>query len=185
MPNWLIVVIIIVVLLVLWYVATYNSLIGLRNKVKDQWAQIDVQLKRRADLIPNLVETVKGYAKHEKGTLEEVIQARNSFVSATTPEEEMKAAGDVEKTISKLFALTESYPDLKANDNFLSLQADLKDCEDKISTMRQFYNDVVMKYNNKIETIPSNIVASISHFEQASFFEATAQEKEVPTVSFE
>ncbi len=185
MPVWLIVVIAIIVIIILWFVGTYNSLVGLRNKVKDQWAQIDVQLKRRADLIPNLVETVKGYAKHEKGTFEDVVKARNTFVSATTPEDEMKAAGELEKTISKLFALTESYPELKANDNFLSLQADLKDAEDKISIMRQFYNDVVMKYNNKIETIPSNIVASISNFKQASFFEATEKDKEVPTVSFE
>lgn len=185
MPVWLIVVIVIVVLLILWFIGTYNSLVGLRNRVKDQWAQIDVQLKRRADLIPNLVETVKGYAKHEKGTLEDVIKARNSFVAAKTPEEEMKAAGDVEKTISKLFALSESYPELKANANFMSLQNDLKDCEDKISMMRQFYNDIVMRYNTKIETIPSNIVASLCHFEKSAFFEATEKDKEVPKVSFE
>ncbi len=185
MPIWLIIILVILVLVLLWFVGTYNSLVGLRNKVKDQWAQIDVQLKRRADLIPNLVETVKGYAKHEKKTLEDVIKARNSFVAAKTPEEEMKAAGDIEKTVSKLFALSESYPDLKANENFLSLQNDLKDCEDKISMMRQFYNDVVMKYNTKIETIPSNFVASICHFTQQAFFEATEKEKEVPTVSFE
>ena len=185
MPIWLIVIIVIVVLILLWFVGTYNSLIGLRNKVKDQWAQIDVQLKRRADLIPNLVETVKGYAKHEKGTFEDVVKARNSFVAAKTPEEEMKAAGDLEKTVSKLFALAENYPELKANENFISLQADLKDCEDKISLMRQFYNDVVMKYNNKVETIPSNIVANICHFKQSTFFEATQEEKEVPKVSFE
>ena len=164
MPIWLIVIIAIVVIILLWYVGTYNALISLRNKVKDQWAQIDVQLKRRADLIPNMVETVKGYAKHEKGTLEDVIKARNTFTTATTPEEEMKASGELTKTLSKLMMLSESYPELKANENFMSLQNDLKDCEDKISMMRQFYNDVVMKYNNKVETIPSNIVANMAHF---------------------
>ena len=146
----LIIIIAVVVILLGWFFGTYNSLVSLRNKVKDQWAQIDVQLKRRADLIPNLVETVKGYAKHEKGTLEDVIKARNTFVSAKTPEEEMKAAGDLEKMVSKLFALAESYPDLKANENFMSLQNDLKDTEDKISYARQFYNDVVRKYNDKV-----------------------------------
>lgn len=180
----LIVIIAIVVLLLLWYVATYNSLIGLRNRVKDQWAQVDVQLKRRADLIPNLVETVKGYAKHESGTLEAVIKARNEFVSATTPEEEIEKSGELTKCLSKLMMLTENYPDLKANENFLSLQGDLKDTEDKISTMRQFYNDTVLKYNNKVETIPSNIVANIGHFKQEKFFEVTGEDRETPKVSF-
>ena len=184
MPIWLIIVIAIVVILIIWFVATYNSLINLRNRVKDQWSQIDVQLKRRADLIPNLVETVKGYAKHEKTTLDEVIDARNSFNSASSKEEEIKASGELTGMLNRLFALAESYPDLKANQNFMSLQNDLRDTEDKISTMRQFYNDTVLTYNNKVETIPSNIVAKLANFKVESFFEINDQEKEVPKVSF-
>ncbi len=185
MPIWLIVIIVIVVLILLWAFSTYNSLVVLRNRVKDQWAQIDVQLKRRADLIPNLVETIKGYAKHEKSTLEDVVKARNTFASAKTPEDEMKASGELTQALSRLMVLSESHPELKANQNFLSLQNDLKDCEDKISTMRQFYNDTVLKYNNKIEVIPSNIIASIAHFKKEAFFEATGEERNVPKVSFE
>lgn len=185
MPIWLIVIIAIVVVILLWFFGTYNGLVSLRNKVKDQWAQIDVQLKRRADLIPNLVETVKGYAKHEKGTLEDVIKARNTFVSAKTPEEEMKAAGELEQTISKLFALAESYPDLKANENFISLQNDLKDTEDKISYARQFYNDAVRVYNDKVQMVPSNIVANICGFAKEAFFEAIGEDREAPKVSFD
>ncbi len=184
MPIWLIVVLVIVVLLLIFIATTYNGLIQLRNRKDDQWAQIDVQLKRRADLIPNLVETVKGYAKHESGTLEEVIKARNAFVSAKTPEDEMKASGEIEKAVSKLFALAESYPDLKANQNFLGLQADLKDTEDKISYARQFYNDSVLTYNNKVEMFPSNLVASMFHFTKAPFFEVAEADKEAPKVAF-
>ena len=184
MPIWLIVVIVIVVILVIWYVVTYNSLVELRNRVKDQWSQIDVQLKRRADLIPNLVETVKGYAEHEKSTFDEVIEARNAFNTASSKEEEIKANGELTNTLSRLFALAEAYPDLKANQNFVSLQNDLRDTEDKISTMRQFYNDTVLTYNNKIETIPSNIVASIAHFKKEEFFQINEEDKEVPKVSF-
>ena len=122
-------------------------------------------IKRRVDLIPNLVETVKGYAKHEEGTLTGVIEARNKALAATTPEEEMKAAGEVTQALSKLLALTEAYPDLKANENFMDLQNNLKDTEDKISFARQFYNDAVLKYKNKIEMFPSNIVASLFKFQ--------------------
>lgn len=184
MPIWLIVIIVILALLVIWYVVTYNDLITFRNRVKDQWAQVDVQLKRRSDLIPNLVETVKGYAKHENSTLDDVIKARNTFTTATTKEDEMKASGEITQALSKLMMLQEAYPDLKANTNFLQLQNDLKDTEDKISVMRQFYNDTVLKYNNKVETIPSNIVANISHFEKEVFFEAVGQDREAPKVSF-
>ncbi len=180
----LIIVIVVIVLLVIWYVATYNSLVQLRNRVRDQWSQIDVQLKRRADLIPNLVETVKGYAKHEKTTLDDVIKARNSFNTASTKEEEIKASGELTGMLNRLFALAEAYPDLKANQNFMSLQNDLRDTEDKISTMRQFYNDTVLTYNNKVQTIPSNIVASISHFKEEEFFEIDEKDKEAPKVSF-
>ncbi len=174
----------VVVLLLLWFLGSYNSLVQLRNRKDDQWAQIEVQLKRRADLIPNLVETVKGYAKHESGTLENVIKARNTYVAAKTPEEEMKASGEITQALNKLFALAESYPDLKANQNFMSLQADLKDTEDKVSFSRQLYNDVVLKYNNKVQMIPSNIVAGIAGFKKAEFFEAGEAAKEAPKVSF-
>ena len=181
---WIWIVVGIVVVLLIIVAATYNSLVVLRNKKDDQWSQIDVQLKRRADLIPNLVETVKGYAKHESSTLEEVIQARNSFVSSKTPEEEMKNSNMLAEAVSKLFALAESYPDLKANQNFLSLQNDLKDTEEKIALARQFYNDTVLTYNNKVQTVPTNIVASLFGFKKAEFFEIQESEKETPKVSF-
>ena len=179
-----IVIAIIVVIIILWFIATYNKLVGLRNKKDDQWSQIEVQLKRRADLIPNLVETVKGYAKHEKQTFEEVIKARNTYLEAKTPEEEMKASSGVSNALSRLFALAENYPELKANTNFLSLQNDLKDTEDKISYARQFYNDSVLTYNNKVEMVPSNIVANITGFKKGTLFEAEEKDKEAPKVSF-
>lgn len=175
---------VIVLLLIIWIVAAYNGLISLRNRKDDQWSQIDVQLKRRADLIPNLVETVKGYAKHEKGTLEDVVKARNNFVTASTPEEEMKASGEMTQALSRLFALSENYPDLKANQNFVSLQNDLKETEDKISIARQFYNDTVLTYNNKVEMVPSNIVAGLFGFKKAAFFEIEEADKAAPKVSF-
>ncbi len=180
----LIIIIGVIVLLILWFVVTYNKLIGLRNKKDDQWSQIEVQLKRRADLIPNLVETVKGYAKHEKGTFEEVIKARNTYLEAKTPEAEIKASAGVSNALSKLFALAENYPELKANQNFLSLQNDLKDTEDKISYARQFYNDSVLTYNNKVEMVPSNIVAGLTGFKKGTFFEVEEKDKEAPKVSF-
>ena len=164
-------------------VGNYNSLVTLRNKVKDEWAQIDVLLKRRFDLIPNLVETVKGYAKHESETLEKVIQARNQFATAKTPEEEMEANNQVTGALRQLFALAESYPDLKANENFKDLQANLKETEDKIAYARQFYNDSVMIYQNKRQMFPSNIVASLLGFKEEKFFEAPAGEKAVPKVT--
>lgn len=181
---WLIIVAVIIVLILLYIMSTYNMLVSLRNKVKDCWSQIEVLLKKRADLIPNLVETVKGYAGHEKNTLEAVIEARNKAVSATTPEDEMKASGEVTQALSRLFALTEAYPDLKANTNFLDLQTQLKDVEDKISYARQFYNDAVMKFKNKLEMFPSNIVAGLFHFQPEKFFEATEEERKVPEVKF-
>ena len=182
--TWLWIILGIILLLVVLVVIVYNSLVQLRNKKDDQWAQVDVQLKRRADLIPNVVETVKGYAAHEKGTLEDVIKARNTFVSATTPEAEMKAAGEMTQALNKLFALSESYPELKANQNFMSLQADLKDTEDKISYARQFFNDTVLTYNNKVDMFPSSIIASMFGFKRASFFEISEADKEVPQVKF-
>ena len=184
MPTWLIVVLVIVVLLVLWVISTYNSLVSLRNKVKDQWAQIDTVLKRRFDLIPNLVETVKGYAKHESETLEAVMKARSSYASATTDSEKVEANNELSRCVSRLFAVAESYPDLKANTNFLDLQQQLKEIEDKIGYARQFYNDSVMSYNNKIQVFPNNVVAGILGFREEKFFEANEQERENVKVEF-
>lgn len=184
MPVWAIVLIVLLVLVVFYVIGTYNKLIGMRNKVGDQFSQIDVQLKKRSDLIPNLVETVKGYTKHESETLENVIKARNTYLSAGDTDSKMKASGELSQAISKLFALAESYPDLKANTNFLDLQSQLKDIEDKIGYARQFFNDAVMMYNNKIQMFPSNIVASIFGFKMGSFFEATDKERENVQVKF-
>ncbi len=181
---WWIIPIVIVILIIIYIVSVYNKLVTLRNRVRDQWAQIDVQLKRRFDLIPNVVNTVKGYAKHESKTLENVIKARNTFLSANTKEEEIKADGELTNAISKLFALTESYPDLKANENFIKLQTELNETENKIATSRQFYNDTVLMYNNKTELFPSNIVAGLFHFKKESFFEAQEKERENVKVEF-
>lgn len=182
--NWWIIVLIIVVLIILWGVSVYNTLVKLRNRVKDQWAQIDVQLKRRFDLIPNLVETVKGYTKHESETLEAVIKARNSYVTASVPEEQMKADGELTQAVSKLFALTESYPELKANTNFQALQTELTETESKIASARQFYNDTVMVYNNKVSMVPSNIIAGLFKFKPEVFFQANEKERENVQVKF-
>ena len=182
--KWWIILIIVVVLIVLWAISVYNTLVTLRNRVKDQWAQIDVQLKRRFDLIPNLVETVKGYTKHESETLEAVIKARNTYVSATVPEDQMKADGELTQAISKLFALTESYPDLKANTNFQHLQSELTETESKIASARQFYNDTVMIYNNKVDMVPSNIIADLFKFKKEAFFEANETERQNVQVKF-
>ena len=184
MEPWLIIIIVIIVLLVIYTISTYNKLVSLRNMVDDQWSQIDIQLKRRFDLIPNVVETVKGYAKHEKETLENVIKARNSFTTSQTKEDEINANNELTNAITKLFALAENYPDLKANQNFIDLQNQLKETEDKISYARQFYNDTALKYNNKIMMIPSNIIASIFGFKKAPFFLASDKEKENVKVSF-
>lgn len=175
---------VILLLLVIYVISTYNVLVNLRNMVKDQWAQIDVMLKRRADLIPNLVETVKGYAAHERQTLDDVISARNKVVSADNPHDEMKANGELTQMLGRLFAVAEAYPDLKANTNFMQMQVDLKETEDKITFARQFYNDAVLKYKNKLEMFPSNIVASVFNFQPAEFFEADGTDKEVPKVKF-
>lgn len=181
---WWIILIIIVVLILIYLGSTYNSFVVLRNRVKDQWAQIDVQLKRRFDLIPNLVETVKGYASHEKETLEAVVKARNEYLSSDTPEGKMEANNDLNKVVTKLFALAESYPELKADTSFRELQTTLTETEDKISYARQFYNDVVMKYNNKVEVFPSNIVAGMFGFKTSAYFNATEEERENVKVKF-
>lgn len=174
----------IVVLIALFIVSNYNVLVKLRNKVKDQWAQIDVLLKRRVDLIPNLVETVKGYASHEKETLDAVIEARSKSVSANNVKEEMDANNELSRALGRLIAISEAYPDLKANTNFLDLQNQLSETEDKISYARQFYNDSVLTYKNKLEMFPSNIIASMFGFKPEMFFEASDKEKETPQVKF-
>ncbi len=181
---WWIILIIIVVLILFYLGSTYNNLVVLRNRVKDQWSQIDVQLKRRFDLIPNLVETVKGYASHEKDTLEAVVKARNEYLSSDTPEGKIEANNDLNKVVTKLFALAESYPELKADTSFRELQTTLTETEDKISYARQFYNDVVMKYNNKVEIFPSNIVAGMFGFKTSAYFNATEEERENVKVKF-
>ena len=175
---------VILLLLIIWYFSTYNSLISLRNRKDDQFSQIDVQLKRRADLIPNLVETVKGYTKHESETLEAVIKARNTYLTVTDIDSKVKSSSELSGQLSRLFALAESYPDLKANTNFEELQKQLKDLEDKISYARQFYNDSVLMLNNKIEMFPSNIIAGMFHFTKESFFEASEKERENVSVKF-
>ena len=181
----MLVALIVIVILVILVAGAYNGLVSSRNKVKDQWSQIDVQLKKRADLIPNIVETVKGYAKHEKETLEGVIKARNALNTASSVEEEMAANNQITGALNKLFALSEAYPELKANENFMSLQKDLKDVEEKISYARQFYNDSVMTYNNKVQMFPTNIIANIFNFKESKFFEIeNAKDKETPKVSF-
>ncbi len=182
--EWWIILIIVVILIALYVISVYNGLVSLRNKVEDQSSQIDVELKRRFDLIPNLVETVKGYTKHEKETLENVIKARNTYISADSLGEQLKADGELTQAISKLFALTESYPDLKANENFNNLQSELSEIEQKIVYARQFYNDAVLKLNNKIEMFPSNIIASMFNFKKKEFFEAQKEERENVKVKF-
>ena len=167
-----------------YVISVYNKLINARNKVENQFSQVEIQLKRRADLIPNLVETVKGYAKHEKGTFEAVIEARNKAVNAGTVNEKIEANNELTGALNKLFALAEAYPELKANENFLALQNDLKDTEDKITYARQFYNDSAMSFNNLVQMFPSNIIANMFGFKKFEYFKADEKEKEVPKVEF-
>ena len=174
----------IIVVLVLYVGMTYNSLTGLRNKVKTNWAQIDVVLKRRADLILNLVETVKGYAKHEQETLDHVIKARNTYVTANSPQDQLAASGELNQALSRLMMLGEAYPDLKANTNFMELQKELTATEDKITYARQFYNDSVNKYTNQTEVFPSVLIAKIFGFGTFDYFEVQETDKEVPKVKF-
>jgi len=168
-----------VVVLVIWLIATYNKLVRQRNQVDASWAQIDVQLKRRYDLIPNLVETVKGYAAHEKGTLDAVVQARNTAVAASNsdPAARAQAESQVTQTLGRLFALAEAYPNLKANENFAALQAELANTEDKIAYSRQFYNSAVQTYNNATQVFPTNIIAGMMGFKNRTFFETDEGER--------
>lgn len=173
------------ILIMGWFFGTYNMLVRFRNRAKNAWAQIDVQLKRRHDLIPNLVETVKGYAKHERGTLEAVIKARNTAMTANGPGQVAAAEGELSSALSRLMVVVEQYPDLKANQNFMQVQEELTSTENKISFARQAYNDAVMVYNTKTEMVPANIVAGIGKFQQMELFELKDEEqREAPEVKF-
>ncbi len=178
-----IIILAIVVILVIAAISLYNNLVKLRNRVDNAWAQIDVQLQRRLDLIPNLVETVKGYASHERGTLDEVTAARAAVMSATTPADKMAADNMLTTTLKSLFAVAEAYPDLKANANFQQLQSQLTDTEDKISYMRQSYNDTVMTYNTAIQTFPGMLLAGV--FKPRQSFEAAQGAAVPPQVKFD
>jgi LemA protein len=173
-----------IVLLVLYVIVAYNGLIRLKNRVEAAWAQIDVQLKRRTDLIPNLVETVKAYAAHERGTLEAVVNARNAAQSAHSPGEAAQADNLLTGALRQVFALSEAYPDLKANQNFQALQEELSATEGRIAYARQAYNDDVNRYNTKIETFPSVIIANGLKFGPREYFEADETSREVPRVQF-
>lgn len=179
---------IVVAVIVCWLILTYNRLVVLRNRAREAWADIDVQLKRRYDLIPNLVETVKGYAAHEKTVFENVTMARTAAMSAEQsgdPKKMAEAENFLSQTLKSLFAVVENYPDLKASQNFLELQRELRDTEDKIQASRRFYNGNVRDLNIKIESFPVNLVASIFGFKKMEFFEiAEAIEREAPTVKF-
>ena len=179
-----IVIIAIVVVLALWFISLYNGIVQKDNRCDNAWQTIDAQLQRRNDLIPNLVETVKGYAAHESGTLSAVTQARAAVMSAKTPEEKMAASNVLSDTLKSLFAVSEAYPDLKANTNFQQLQAELSETENKIVYARQSFNDCVLEYNNAIETFPGNIVAG-SKFKTRQGFEVTdASVRQAPQVKF-
>jgi LemA protein len=180
----LIIVIVLVVLIALFFIAQYNGLVKLRNRVENAWAQIDVQLRRRYDLIPNLVETVKGYASHEKETLDAVIQARNSAMGASGPAEAAANENMLTGTLKSLFALSEAYPDLKANQNFLELQEELTSTESRIAFARQHYNDSVLGFNTKIQSFPSNVVAGMFSFEESEYFEVEGDARGPVQVEF-
>lgn len=176
--------VIVVAIIVISIIVMYNALIRLKNQVENAWAQIDVQLKRRADLIPNLIETVKGYVKHEKGVLTDVTKARAQMMSANTPEEKANANNMLSSTLKSLFAVAENYPNLKANENFLQLQEELAGTENKVAYSRQHYNDMVMVFNTKIQVFPSNILANLFNFTRKELFEASQQDKENVKVQF-
>jgi LemA protein len=182
----IVVVVVVVIGLLVWALTAYNRLIRQRNQVRASWAQIDVQLKRRYDLIPNLVETVRGYAEHERGTLDAVIGARTSAinVAGAAPAARAEAENALSQTLGRLFALSEAYPNLKANENFLGLQSELAGTEDKIAYARQFYNSAVQTYNNSVQTIPTNVIAGIGSFGAESLFEAGGAEQGPVQVHF-
>ena len=175
----------IIAVLVIWVIGVYNSLVRARNKVSNAFAQIDTQLQRRFDLIPNLVETVKGYATHEKEVFEQVAAARSGYMNATTAGDKIDADNMLTGTLKTLFAVAENYPELKANTNFLQLQDELKGTEDKVAFSRQFYNDTVQKYNDKLLVFPNNIIANMFGFKEEAFFKIESEEaKKAPKVQF-
>ncbi|MFT4313328.1 MAG: LemA family protein [Candidatus Woesearchaeota archaeon] len=182
MMGWIIAGAVVIFLLFIWIL--YNSLIRVKNQVENAWAQIDVQLKRRADLIPNLIETVKGYVKHEKGVLTEVTKARTQLMNAGSVSDKAQADNMLAGTLKSLFAVAENYPDLKANQNFLQLQEELAGTENKVSYARQHYNDMVMKFNTKIQLFPNNIFANVLRFTQKDMFKASTEERKNVKVSF-
>jgi LemA protein len=180
----LIIILVIVVLIGLYVVFSYNGLVSLRNRIENAWAQIDVQLKRRYDLIPNLVETVKGYASHERETLDAVIEARNAGMNASGPHDQAEAENQITGALKSLFALSEAYPDLKANQNFAQLQEELTGTEGRIAYARQFYNDTVYRYNTKIQSFPANILANSFRFSEREYFEADDESRGPTQVQF-
>lgn len=185
MGKALIVIAVVLAVIVVFVIGIYNALVRLRNQVANAWSQIDVQLKRRHDLIPNLVETAKGYMKHERETFEAITNARSQAMGATNVTDASKAEGALGGALSKFMLVVENYPDLKANQNFLSLQEELTSTENKISFARQSYNDQVLFFNNKIQMFPSNVIANMFNFAKRDFFELeTPAEREVPKVSF-
>jgi len=185
LPIFLIVNGLIVAFIIFFFIKTHNGLVANRNRVRNQKSQIDVELRRRFDLVPNLVETVKGYANHEKTALEDIIKARNTYVStASNTAQALEADNVLSGALTKLFALSESYPELKANTNFMNLQNELAEIEKRIVYSRQFYNDSVMKLNNKIEMFPSSLIAGMFRFSTEPFFEATESERQNVQVSF-
>jgi len=181
----LLILLVIIAVLIFVFVGIYNGLVKLRNTSEQAWSDVDVQLKRRYDLVPNLVETVKGYASHEKETFEKVVQARNQAMQATSPEDKSQAENFLQSTLKSLFALAEAYPELKANQNFIELQAELSKIEEQIQLSRRYYNAVVRDLNTKIESVPSNIVANMFNFRKREYFELdSTEEREAPQVSF-
>jgi LemA protein len=186
MITTLIIIAVVIALLIIFVIGIYNSLVQLRNQVDNGWSQIDVQLKRRHDLIPNLVETAKGYMQHERGTFEAITKARSQAMGAKTVSEASKAEGSLGEALSRFMLVVENYPELKANQNFLSLQEELSSTENRIAFARQSYNDQVLFFNNKIQMFPSNIIAGMFSFNKRDFFEIeAAAEREVPKVSFQ
>jgi LemA protein len=180
---WVIIVIAVLIIGLL-FAKSYNSLVAKRNRVDTQWSHVEVQLQRRYDLIPNLVETVKGYAKHESETFERVVAARSAGQSASTPAEQTQADNLLTGALRQLFAVAEDYPELRASENFATLQSDLSETEDKIAVSRQFYNDTVLTYNNAVQQLPSNLVASVTGFKAREFYDAADAADTAPEVSF-
>lgn len=182
--NLLGILLVLVVALVVWVIFTYNQLVILRNRIKEALSGIDVQLKRRADLIPNLVETVKGYAKHEKDVFENVTKARSALMAAQSLPDKAVANNQLTAALKTLFAVAENYPDLKASENFQDLQRQLEDTEDKVAYSRQFYNTNVLSYNNKLQVFPSNLIANNFGFKKEEFFEAEGEDRQEVEVKF-